>query len=294
MVHAKRTARAFVDSTCWSRGCSSCRRPAVADRLPCSTGARRCANGHAQQPPTGCQGIRFHVAEGIGSPEPQETAVGPDSAIAVARPLRPCERGGGNNSPPLNVQGAGGSNRTQSGGSAVSGASSERLPAALRGRNLMLGPPRLNGAPLPSVGKECGCHAAASNGHKGMSLRGRWGRPKTVHRPDENRTIPYTNRTPPYTPTRVRDTLKTPAREAYAETVWHRPGSEPLDGGFLEYRLPQWMPAREQPAGMVIMFEKTMVLRQRPFRFGWGPFQSRTLPHKIRTHPHTAARVRER
>ena len=155
-------------------------------------------------------------------------------------------------------------------------------------------PPRLNGAPLPSVGKECGCHAAASNGHKGMSLRGRWGRPKTVHRPDENRTIPYTNRTPPYTPTRVRDTLKTPARGAYAETVWHRPGNEALEGGFLEYRLPQWMPAREQPAGMVITFEKTMVLRQRPFRFGWGPFQSRTLPHKIRTHPHTATRVREK
>ena len=262
LVHAKRTARAFVDSTCWSRGFSSCRRPAVADRLPCSTGARRCANGHAQQPPTGCQGIRFHVVEGIGSPEPQETAVGPDSAIAVARPLRPCERGGGNNSLPLNDQGADGSNRAQSGGSAVSGASSEGLPAVLRQRNVMLVPPRLNGAPLPSVGKECGCHAAVSNGHKGMSLRGRWGRPKT------------------------------PAREAYAETVWHRPGSEPLDGGFLEYRLPQWMPAREQPAGMVIMFEKTMVLRQRPFRFGWGPFQSRTLPHKIRTHPHTATRVR--
>ena len=110
---------------------------------------------------------------------------------------------------------------------------------------------------------------------------------QTGRKPDNSVHKPYTNRTPPYTPTRVRDTSKTPAREAYADTVWHWPGNEALDGGFQERRLPSWMPAREQPAGMVRTFEKTMVLRQRPFGLGWGPSQSRTLPHKIRTQPYT-------
>ena len=207
-VHAKRTARAFVDSTCWSRGCSSCRRPDVADRRPCSTGARRCANGYALQPPAGCQGIRFHIAEGTGSPELQETAVGPGSAIAVARPLRPCERGGGNNSPPLNDQDTDGSNRAQSGGSAVSGASSERLPAVLRQRNVMPGHLALGdpGGHAPRAGDALNALAAeqrasalgwqgirlpraASNGLAATSFRARLGAIPTPHTSKQN---PYT------------------------------------------------------------------------------------------------------
>ena len=144
LVHAKRSARAFVDSTYRSRGCSICRRPAAADRLPFVVRAAQARDGA----PTVSYSKHALAARVSASTMPNATArrsgrrrqwggfsdsgCPPSAALRSGWGQQPCGIAG-------DIEGRPGyrwlkwrSIRWQ----CVSGASSERLPAALRQRNV--------------------------------------------------------------------------------------------------------------------------------------------------------------